>query len=109
MGKLTPTSPDTAEKAQETQLAAINDVTPPVEMVGSFNVAVWATGGATGTVKHQRSFDGGTTWLDSANLGVVPTISAGMSEAMFSRENGVLHRLVRVSGSGTTLFARLSQ
>jgi hypothetical protein len=109
MGMLTTLSPDTAEFALVHQLSAVGDATPPIPITGRFNVAAWATGGATGAVKHQRTFDGGTTWLDSSNLGVVPTIGAGMSEVMFSQENGVLHRLVRVSGTGTTFFTRLSQ
>lgn len=109
MGKLTTTSQDTADRVVEAQLNAVGDASPPVEFTGTFNLAVWATASATGSVEIEKTFDGGTTWLRASNLGEVPAIPAGMTEVLFGRENGVLWRAKRVSGTGAAFFVRLSQ
>jgi hypothetical protein len=109
MGQLNPSSPDLADRAIIQQLSTVGAVTPWFDFVGTANLAVWATGGATGTVVLEKSFDGGTTALPATNLGEAVSFAAPCAELIFSRENGVLWRARRTAGSGATLFARLSQ
>lgn len=109
MGRLVAGGDDQADRLVEGQLATVGAVSAPLAFVGTANVSCWATGGATGGVVVERSFDGGTTWLAVTNLGAVVNIPAGASETIFGREAGVLWRLRRATGTGATLFARLSQ
>lgn len=100
---------DVANIAQTTVLAAVGDATPWFYFDGTCNIAVIAGAGTTGSIEVERSFDGGATPLRASNLGVVPAIPAGCSEVLFSRENGLLHRARRISGTGATFSVRFSQ
>lgn len=100
---------DQANIAVVGQLETVGAVTAWTFIDGTFNLAVWVTGGATGSVEIEHSFDGGATVLRASNLGVVPSFPAGVSETIFSREQGKLTRVKRISGTGTGFFVRLSQ
>ena len=84
-------------------------VTPWFDFSGTANVAVRLDGGATGAIVLEKSFDGGATPLPATNLGTVVTITAPATEPIFSRENGVLWRARRTTGTGAGLFVRFSQ
>lgn len=109
MGSLTPDGADLAERVVQAQLGTVGAVTAPLRFTGRANIACWATGGATGAVVVERSFDGDQTWLTLTNLGAQVNLPAGGSETIWCQEAGVSYRLRRVSGTGTGLFARISQ
>ena len=72
-------------------------------LAGKFNVSL--TGSFVGTVTLQRSFDRGTSWVDTAE-----TWTAIAEKVITSCEEGVLYRLGIKTGGYTsgTAFCRLS-
>lgn len=74
-----------------------------------FNVTIWGT--FTGTIRPERSFDGGVTWVPYVYIdGSALTWSSPASTALFEPENGVLWRLNCTSlQNGGTVYWRISQ
>lgn len=93
----------TGRKLQTRSISNENLFTDAVEMLAYFNISVSGTWG--GTVTVQRSFDGGSTWLD------VATWTANTEEFGFEPERGIWYRVgIKTGdyGSGTAVV-RLSQ
>ena len=84
-------------------IAAQNTFTSSVQLLGEFNLSI--SGSWAGTVTLQRSFDGGTTWLD------VATYSANVETAGDEPEKNVLYRAGIKTGEYTsgTAVIRISQ
>ena len=82
--------------SQVLAIAAANTFCPaiPMNQDATFNISVW--GIFVGTVTLQRSFDGGTTWLNVTNYSV-PTEDQG-----HENETGVLYRLGIMTGNYTS-------
>lgn len=101
---------DAANIVQTSALTAASgdgSVTGWLELEGTFNFSI--SGGGVGSVILERSFDGGVTAIPVTNLGAVVTFTGPASEAMFSRERGVLwraRRTVATSGAFTTRFSQ---
>lgn len=76
---------------------------------GSFNVSLWGT--FVATVQLERSFDGGTTWLPTAEdtTGAAAAYSAPVSLVADEPEHQVLHRLNCTAWTSGTVNYRLSQ
>lgn len=92
-----------AQKLRTRSITAENLFTDAAEIVGYFNISI--SGTWTGTVTVQRSFDGGSTWLDIA------TWSENTEEYGFEPERDVWYRAgIKTGefGSGTAVV-RLSQ
>ena len=74
-----------------------------------FNISLWGT--FVGTVKLERSFDGGTTWLPKT-VGTdasLYTWSAPISMSDEEGEDGVAYRLNCTSFTSGSISYRLSQ
>ncbi len=87
----------------QTAIAAENTYTDTIPVgKGHFNFSLWGT--FVGTVFVQRSFDGGTTWLDVASF-TVATEDVGLEP------DGALYRAGIKTGGYTsgTANVRLSQ
>ena len=95
---------DQANKKLEATLAANGDVTAWIEVLGTFNVALFAAG----TCILERSFDGGVTAVECKSLGSAVPFAGPCSEQLLSREVGLLHRLKRTAGA-VALPVRISQ
>lgn len=92
-----------AQKLRTRSITAENLFCDPAEIVGHFNISI--SGTWTGTVTVQRSFDGGSTWLD------VGTWTGNTEEYGFEPERDVWYRAgIKTGefGSGTAVV-RLSQ
>jgi hypothetical protein len=96
MGKASSNGPDEADRVLEGQIVATG-ATPSIALTGTFNLSLWSGSGAGGTAVLQRSFDGGTTWLNCTQLGVLVSLvlaaSSSISEVIDSPEAAVLYRL----------------
>lgn len=75
---------------------------------GQFNVTIWGT--FVGTVHMERSFDGGTTWVDytSPNNNAF-TWTGAISTVGEEPEVGVLYRLDCTAFTSGTINYRISQ
>jgi len=92
-----------AQKLRVRTITGDNQFTDAMELVGYFNISI--SGTWVGTVTAQRSFDGGSTWLD------VATWTVNTEEYGFDPEREVWYRVgvkaaEYVSGSP---IVRLSQ
>jgi hypothetical protein len=74
---------------------------------GSFNVSLWGT--FVATVRVERSFDGGTTWLPITALGSAINFTAPCSEIFMEPEVGILYQLDCTSYGTGTVNWRISQ
>lgn len=91
------------EQSVSASIGAQNTFTPPVFILGDFNFSL--SGTWVGTVFIQRSFDGGTTWLD------VTSYTANIQDTGFEPETRALYRAgIKTGGytSGTAVM-RISQ
>jgi hypothetical protein len=81
---------------------------PSISMQGNFNITLYGTFAAT--IAPERSFDGGTTWLQlSFSDGTPVQISAPASTSWSESEAGVLYRLRCSSYTSGTITWRISQ
>jgi hypothetical protein len=81
---------------------------PQMELRGAWNLSIWGT--FTGlSLRVERSFDGGTTWLPLTNSGVIIAYSGAASEVGEAPEDGVLYRINVTAIASGTVNARLSQ
>jgi hypothetical protein len=75
---------------------------------GAWNLAIWGT--FTGlSLRFERSFDGGTTWLPLTNSGVSIVYTGAASEVYEAPEDGVLYRVNVLAIASGTVNVRLSQ
>lgn len=76
---------------------------------GYFNMSLWGT--FTATVKLQRSFDAGTTWLTVSQdaTGADASYTAALSVVAIEPETGVLYRLNCTAYSSGTVNYRISR
>ena len=90
-------------QAATASLTAQNTFTTPVYLLGDFNFSLSGTWVAT--VFIQRSFDGGSTWVDVASY------TANIQDTGFEPEVGALYRAGPKTGGYTsgTIVVRLSQ
>ena len=74
-----------------------------------FNVSAWGT--FVGTVKLERSFDAGVTWLDCSrdSAGTTASFTAPFSVVVEEPEAGVLYRLNCAAYTSGTVSYRISQ
>jgi len=74
-----------------------------------FNLSLWGT--FSGSVRVERSFDGGATWLECSRdgAGTPAAYAAPISVVMEEPEAGVLYRLNCTTRSSGTVNYRLSQ
>lgn len=73
---------------------------------GAFNISLWGT--FSGSVTVQRSFDGGTTWVDKTPSSIY-TLTAPASFTDEEPEVGVIYRLNCTSYVSGTINYRISQ
>jgi hypothetical protein len=74
----------------------------------SFNLSIWGT--FVGTVALERSFDGGTTWLNCTKSdGTANSFTSGVSLICEEPEPGVLYRLNCTAFTSGAINWRLSQ
>jgi len=75
----------------------------------AFNAALWGT--FTATVKLQRSFDGGTTWLTCStdSIGTECSFTAGVSLIVTEPERDVLYRWACTAYTSGTINYRISK
>jgi hypothetical protein len=107
MGKPTLTDRDLATAVVQGTFAAVANGAA-VSAQGEFNVSLWGTFAAT--VRPERSFDGGTTWLPLTYLDGAPiTWAAPMTSPMPECEGGVLWRLACSAYTSGTVNWRVSQ
>ncbi|NUB07020.1 hypothetical protein FW320_12650 [Azospirillum sp. Vi22] len=75
---------------------------------GKFNVSLWGT--FVATVALERSFDGGTTWLNCTRPdGTANAFTAPVSLVCDEPETGVLYRLNCSAFTSGTVNWRISQ
>ena len=74
---------------------------------GSFNFSLWGT--FAGTVRIERSFDNGTTWLPMTVLGSAVTFTGPATETFEEPEAGVLYRVNCTAFTSGTINYRVSQ
>lgn len=78
------------------------------DLDSKFNLSIWGTFSATVTL--QRSFDGGTTWLDCYDQGGnVASYTAAFSGVVSEPERGVIYRLSCGTYASGTVNYRLSK
>lgn len=81
---------------------------PRIEMHGAWNLSIWGT--FTGlSLRIERSFDDGTTWLPLTNSGLIIAYSGAASEVGEAPEHGVVYRINVTAIASGTVNARLSQ
>ena len=80
-----------------------------VQMWGVFNLFIY--GSFTGTVRLERSFDGGLNWIpvSASQSGADASYSAPMSLPFQESEDGMLYRLNCTAHSAGTISYRISQ
>ena len=76
---------------------------------GYFNLSIWGTYSAT--VKLQRSFDDGTTWMTVSqdSLGTEAAYTAPISAVALEPEQGVIYRLSCTAFASGVVNYRLSR
>ena len=74
---------------------------------GRFNLSVFGT--FVGTVRVERSFDSGVTWLPCTNAGTVVTFTAPFTEVLIEPEDAVQYRLACTAYTSGTINYRFSQ
>lgn len=74
---------------------------------GRFNGSVWGT--FVGTVRFERSFDNGVTWLPATQAGSPVTFTAPFTEVLIEPEADVLYRLNCTAYTSGTINYRISQ
>lgn len=89
-----------------------------VQLYGSFNVVIYGSGGPNGawngTVRLERSFDGGTTWIvcgvggNGAQASYTTTTGADVSIVVSEPEEGVCYRLNCTAYTSGTINYRFS-
>lgn len=113
---LTPPANDQANAVYAGQITGTGP-TAPVMMYGSFNVVFGGTGGPngswSGTVRLERSFDGGATWFVAGVGGqgaqaIYNTPNQDVSLVVGEFEKGVLYRLNATAWSSGTVIYRFS-
>lgn len=107
MGKLAPTGIELATDLLTGSLSAAG-ASASIALYGRFNLTLSGTFSAT--VQLQRSFDGGTTWVERTidTTGAAASFTAPVSLSLFEPERGVIYQLdVTAYTSGTVNF-RLS-
>lgn len=103
---LTPPQGDLANIVVTGSLTATGTI-GPFPVYGDFNVALWGT--FTGSVHLQKTFDGGTTYIDTIlNSGSVAAFSAPGAISLYEPEKGVAYILNATTLSSGTLQARFS-
>lgn len=107
MAKLSPTAQEQATTLLAGSLAAVG-ASAGVPMFGVFNLFVYGT--FVGTVRLERSFDGGTTWVpctvDAA--GDYASYSVPASLTVTEAENGMLYRINCTAYTSGSISYRLS-
>ena len=111
----TPPAGDQATNVLTGAFAAVG-VGAAIIMYGTFNVTVWGTGGGntawSGSVRLERSFDGGTTWIVAGVGGTgaqaVWATGTDISVQAFETERGVAYRLNCTALTAGTLAWRIS-
>lgn len=103
---LTPPAGDLANIVVTGSLSATGTI-GPFPVYGDFNFALWGT--FTGTVKLQKTFDGGTTYIDAMlNTGTVASFTAPGAIALNEPERGVAYIANATTLSAGTANARFS-
>ena len=83
-------------------ITAENTFTTGVKYTGHFNLSIWGT--FVATVFVQRSFDGGTTWLDVASY------TTAIEDYGFEQEDAMYRIGVKTGGfTSGTVNVRLGQ
>ena len=92
-----------SRKSQTRSIAAANQYTDAVEVVGYFNLSI--SGTWAGTLTVQRSFDAGSTWHD------VDTWTENTQEYGLEPEGGIQYRagIKTAEYTSGTCVVRLSQ
>ena len=94
---------------QGTFAATGRSAAPHARVRGTYNVSVW--GVFSGTVRLERSFDGGTTWIpvsrDSSGNDASFTAPCGITG--FEPEDGVLYSMNCTAYVSGTINFRISQ
>jgi hypothetical protein len=107
MGKLYTSGDDRAYAALAGTFTATGQ-SAAVNLGRYFNLSLWGTFSAV--VSLERSFDGGTTWLNCTRAdGTANSFSAAASLVCEEPEAGVLYRLNCTTYTSGTVSWRLSQ
>lgn len=106
MGKLNPTSADLAASVAEGTLSAVGSG-DPARVITRTNLTL--SGDFVGTVRLERSFDGGQTWTAITAAGQVIEFTNPISEELDELEAGVLYRVRLVTLTSGTLTWRFSR
>ncbi len=104
----TPPAKDQATAVVTNHITATSTVAlGPFSVYGDFNFAVWGTTGAT--VKLQKTFDGGTTYIDALmNSGTVLALTAPGAIQVTEVERGVSYIANCTTFGSGTLTLRFS-
>lgn len=79
----------------------------PTQMFGPFNLNIWGT--FTGSLRLERSFDEGVTWIPCTALGTAIAFTTPASETILEPESGVFYRVTATALSSGTANWRLSK
>lgn len=97
MGKPSANATDQARRRVSGTISASGASADTFTMSGDWNLTMWAGAAAGGVVKLQRSFDGGSNWMDCTAGGAIVALSvpasSSVSEVIREPEDGVLYRL----------------
>lgn len=103
--------PGGAEQAQRCAAGAFSapGASAGINLSGAFNFSLW--GAFTGSASLERSFDGGTTWLNCSidTSGDPNAFTAPTSGTCSEPESGVLYRVNCTALSAGAINWRLSQ
>lgn len=108
MGKQLSSTREEARYVSAGTFTATGGGTPLSPVPGKFNVSVWGTFSATCAL--ERSFDGGTTWINCTKPdGSSNSFTTPMTLVCEEPENGVLYRINCSSFTSGTVNYRISQ
>ncbi|QHL90671.1 hypothetical protein GVO57_07290 [Sphingomonas changnyeongensis] len=107
MGKLTAGSTDLAAQVDEGALTSAATVGDAVRVIGRTNVTI--SGGFVGTLRLERSFDAGVTWVPVTVGGVPVDFTGPMSEEVDELESGMLYRFRATSLTSGAANWRISR
>lgn len=115
MGLFTPGGKEQASQLLAGQFTATGQ-SSAIPIYGAFNALIYGSGGLNtawvGTVRLERSFDGGTTWIvcGTGGSGAQASYATGadVSVTLIEPERGVLYRFNCTAFSSGTILYRIS-
>lgn len=102
-------TPPTGDQANAviTQAFTATGTSAAFSVYGDFNFALWGT--FSGTVKVQKTFDGGTTYIDAMlNNGTVASFTGAGAISLYEPERGVSYIANCTTYASGTIHARFS-